>query len=56
MSTMDGIIVMSFAPTNAATSPPATVETITLGSPIGRALIAAVAIVVPALPPIPTTA
>ena len=56
MSTIDGIMVMSFGPTNAVTSPPAMVETMTLGTPIGRVLMAAVAIVVPALPPRLTTA
>ena len=56
MSTIEGIMVMSFGPTNAVTSPPAMVETMTLGTPKGRARMAAVAIVVPALPPRPTTA
>ena len=55
MSTMDGIMVMSFEPTNGVTSPPAMVESITLGTPMGRARMAAVAIVVPALPPMPLT-
>ena len=39
----------------AETSPPAMVETMTLGTPMGRALIAAAAMVEPALPPMPMT-
>ncbi len=46
---------MSLVPTNGATLPLAIVETITLGSPIGRARIAGVISAVLPLPPIPIT-
>ena len=44
---------MSFVPTYGATLPPATVETQTLGTPIGSARIAAVMTLVPPEPPMP---
>ena len=50
-STTEGIIVMSLVPTKALTSPPARVETISLGTPTGKVRIPAVAIEVLPLPP-----
>src|SRR5436190_9931147 len=50
-STILGNITMSFTPTYWAVFPLASVETITLGNPIGRARIAAVPIAVPPPPP-----
>src|SRR4051812_30204483 len=52
MSTMVGIIAMSFTPTKPRTSPLASVDTMTFGIPSGSARIAAVPIDVPAPPPI----
>ena len=54
-STTDAIIAMSTAPTYGDTSPEATVETISFGSPIGSARMAAVAIVVLPDPPAAST-
>ena len=50
-STMLGNITMSFTPTYCAVFPLASVETMTLGKPIGNARIAAVPIAVPPPPP-----
>ena len=50
-STTEGIMMMSLVPTYWATLPEAMVETITLGTPTGRARMAGVAREVPPLPP-----
>ena len=50
-STIDGIITISLAPTYGAVFPDATVDTMTFGTPIGRALIAGVTNEVPPVPP-----
>ncbi len=55
MSTTEFIIKMSDEPMKCPTEPEASVLTITFGTPIGSARIAAVAIVVPADPPRPKT-
>jgi len=52
-STTEYIIVTSFVPTYGRVSPAATVETTIFGKPTGKARIALVPIVVPALPPRP---
>ena len=52
-STIDGSITTSLVSTYPLVSPDATVLTITLGTPTGKARIAAVPTAVPALPPIP---
>ena len=51
MSATELIITMSLSPTNARTSPEASVLSITLGTPSGRRRMAAVPIEVPARPP-----
>jgi hypothetical protein len=51
MSTTEYIIVTSTAPTYGRVSPDATVETISFGTPTGRARIAVVATDVPPEPP-----
>ena len=51
MSTTEFSMRMSLSPTHCRTSPEASVLTMTLGTPIGNARIAAVPIVVPADPP-----
>ncbi len=56
MSTTEGIITMSRVPIYGRMSRAAIVETITLGTPIGRACMAVVAIEVPAPPPAETIA
>jgi hypothetical protein len=53
-SVTEYIIAMSAGPTYMPTSPDATVETITFGTPIGRARIAGVTRAVPPEPPAPT--
>lgn len=54
-SVTEYIIAMSDGPTYADTSPLATVETMTFGTPTGRARIAGVMSAVPPEPPIPMT-
>ena len=53
MSTTELSMKMSLSPTNCRTMPDASVLSITFGTPSGSALIAAVAMVVPADPPRP---
>ena len=55
MSPTENIIVMSEMPTYDEVSPEATVETITFGTPYGRARITAVHAAVPCSPPSPIT-
>ncbi|MNC28541.1 hypothetical protein D3C75_767510 [compost metagenome] len=50
-STTDGIMTISLVPTYGAVFPEATVETITLGTPIGNARIPGVTSEVPPVPP-----
>ena len=50
-STIDGIIIISLVPTYCWTFPDATVDTITFGTPIGKALIPGVTKDVPPVPP-----
>ena len=52
-SVIEYIMAMSAAPTYGATLPEATVDTITLGTPTGRACIAGVINAVPPEPPMP---
>ena len=52
-STTVGIMVMSAVPTYADTSPPATVDAMTFGTPIGSPRMARVAMEVPPLPAMP---
>ena len=54
-STTEYIIVISDEPTYGAVLPLATVETMSLGSPIGSARMAGVISAVPPLPPMPMT-
>ena len=54
-STTEYIIVMSLESTYGAVLPLATVESISFGSPIGSARMAAVISAVPPLPPMPIT-
>ena len=53
-STIDGMSTTSLLPTYAPVSPAATVETHTLGTPTGRARMAAVTTLLPPDPPMPT--
>jgi hypothetical protein len=55
MSTTEYIIVMSTAPTYGRVSPDASVETISFGTPTGRARMAVVTIDDPPDPPRPST-
>ena len=55
MSTIELIITTSLSPTNARTSPEASVLSMTFGTPKGRARMAAVPMVVPAEPPMDST-
>ena len=55
MSTTELSMKMSLSPTNCRTVPDASVLSMTLGTPSGSARIAAVAMVVPADPPSPST-
>ena len=52
-STTDGNNTMSLVPTYGRTSPPATVDTQTLGTPVGSARMAAAMTLVPPEPPMP---